>query len=318
MNYIALDFETANASRGSVCSIGLVEMQGGEIVREYYSLINPHDRFDPYCIAVHGITEAMVWDAPDFAQVWQEISGWLAGHTLVAHNAAFDMSVLAACLDIHQLEYPSCTYVCSYLLSRKIWPGLPGYKLNQMASFHGLSSFRHHDALEDARIAGLLLLKCFERTGAPDCLALAESCGYRIGAFEPDGSFIRFTSQKALAKDKGRTRSKTGSSGKPALTPTVTSFDSSHAFYRKNVVFTGRLSAFTRLEAMQRVLDSGGSCGDQVELKTHYLVIGDKDYAKLMNGLGGGSKVAKAEKLVHAGIPIMLISEEQFLTLLGS
>ncbi|GGA27216.1 exonuclease domain-containing protein [Paenibacillus physcomitrellae] len=332
MNYTAIDFEVANMrNRASVCSIGLVEVQDGVIVQEKYSLINPHDAFDPFCVAVHGITPEMVADAPTFLEFWQEIRELIEGRTLVAHNASFDMSVLRYCMEAFGLDYPDCTYVCSYLLSRKIWPGLPGYKLNQMAAFHRLSSFRHHDALEDARVAALLLLKCFETSGgAPDCQGLAESYGYRLGALFPGGSYQTFTSAKTKAAGKG-SRTRKGQAGatapgarsggarseaKPALVPAA-EVDGSHIFYRKNIVFTGRLGSLTRLEAMQRVVNCGGRCADAVELQTHYLVVGQKDFVKLQSGEARSSKIQKAERLAGAGLPIRLISEQQFLELLG-
>lgn len=321
MNYIGIDFEVANTrSRSSICSVGLTQVQNGEIVREYYTLINPHDEFDPYCVAVHGITEDMVAKAPNFADAWTEMAGWIKGQTLVAHNASFDISVLKSSLEAYGLDYPECTYVCSYLLSRKIWPGLPGYRLNEMAAFHKLEAFRHHDALEDARVAALLLQKCLEHTGAEDCFSLVQTCGYRIGSLQPGGMFDSFTSLKALSKktaqaQKARNRGTAGQA--VGLVPTVSEFNPDHVFYRKNIVFTGRLSALTRQEAMQRVVDCGGSCGDTVELKTNYLVIGQKDYLKLMDGLDGSTKIRKAKKLALAGIPVTLLSEQQFVEMLS-
>lgn len=318
MNYIGIDFEVANTrNRNSVCSVGLVEVRDGEIVREYYTLINPYDEFDPYCVAVHGITEDMVAKAPGFAEVWRDMAGWLEGRTLVAHNASFDISVLKSCLETHGLDYPECTYVCSYLLSRRIWPGLPGYRLNQMAAFHKLEAFRHHDALEDARVAALLLQKCLEQTATKETGDLAAACGYRIGELSPGGVFTGFTSLKSLSKSKGgaKTKAKTGSSA--GLKPTVSDFNKEHAFYRKNIVFTGRLGSLTRLEAMQRVIDCGGSCMESIELKTNYLVIGQRDYLKLMDGAYLSSKVQKAKKLAGAGIPITMLSEQQFIDMLG-
>ncbi len=343
-------------SRASVCSVGLVEVKDGVIVQEKYTLVNPHDRFDPFCVAVHGITPGMVEDAPSFPEVWEDIRSLIEGRTLVAHNASFDMSVLRGCMDAFGFDYPDCTYVCSYLLSRKIWPGLPGYKLNQMAAYHGLSGFRHHDALEDARIAAQLLLKCFEQSaGAADCPGLAEACGYRLGALFPGGTYATFTSAKAASKGSKRKGAAGGAAkagaaagaagvnsggnsagnsggnsgadfggnsggtrGRQALTPApAADADINHALYGKNIVFTGRLGSLTRKEAMQRAAECGGRCGETVELQTHYLVVGQNDFIKLQSGGARSSKIQKADRLAGAGLPVRLISEQQFLALLG-
>ncbi|WP_223068908.1 exonuclease domain-containing protein [Paenibacillus caui] len=312
MNYIAIDFEVANMrNRASVCAVGIVEVQDGKITLEKYTLVNPQVAFDPFCVAVHGITPEMVEGAPIFPEVWNELSSLLKGRTLVAHNASFDMSVLRSCLEAQGLDYPDCTYVCSYLLSRKIWPGLPSYKLNHMAAFHGLGAFRHHDALEDARTAAHLLLKCLEAKASEDCRALAESCGYRLGALLPGGACETFSSLKAVNKGSRRLSAKT------AITPTVSEFNKAHAFYKKNIVFTGRMDSLTRHEAMQRVVNCGGRCADSVELQTHFLVIGQSDYVKLLNGTKRSSKIQKAEKLAKAGLPIRLLSEQEFMSMLG-
>jgi DNA polymerase III subunit epsilon len=322
LNFTAIDFEVANMrNRASVCSVGLVEVRDGVIVQEKYTLVNPHDEFDPYCVAVHGITPDQVEGAPSFPEIWGEIRTMIEGRTLVAHNASFDLSVLRFCMETYGLEYPECTYVCSYLLSRRIWPGLPGYKLNQMAAFHHLPGFRHHDALEDARAAAQLLLKCFEASeDAADCGQLAASRGYRIGALFPGGNYETFTSLKGVSKGRKRQASRpdpAAQSSAAVLIPEV-QVDAGHIFYRKNIAFTGRLGSLTRLDAMQRVVNCGGICSDAVELKTHYLVVGQKEYLKLQRGEARSSQIQKAERLAGAGLPIRLISEQQFLELLGS
>lgn len=54
-SYVALDIETANDFRGSICSIGLVKFQDGTIIDTYYTLINPETSFDTFNISIHGI-----------------------------------------------------------------------------------------------------------------------------------------------------------------------------------------------------------------------------------------------------------------------
>jgi DNA polymerase-3 subunit epsilon len=73
-NFIALDFETANNDRSSACAIGLVKVENGKIVAKESRLINPHTNFLHFCVAVHGLTEVDVEDAPSFDEVWQELS----------------------------------------------------------------------------------------------------------------------------------------------------------------------------------------------------------------------------------------------------
>ncbi|MGB7999170.1 MAG: 3'-5' exonuclease [Anaerobacillus sp.] len=168
MNFIALDFETANSSRGSVCSIGLVEYENGQLVREYYRLIKPKQNyFAGINISIHGITAEDVADEPEFDVLWkEEIRELVEGKFLVAHNAQFDMSVLRAVLDQYNLPYPMLAYNCTVNISKKTW-SLPRYKLNVVSDYLGIE-LDHHHALDDARASALILLKAAEELRAVD------------------------------------------------------------------------------------------------------------------------------------------------------
>ncbi len=99
MNFIALDFETANQKRNSACSIAIVMVRNNQIVDSFYSLLNPNDKFHYRNVQVHHITEDQVQDAPTFAEIWPYIKPLFTDSLLtVAHNAPFDNSVLKACL----------------------------------------------------------------------------------------------------------------------------------------------------------------------------------------------------------------------------
>ena len=86
-DFAAIDFETVNNQRSSVCSVGLVIVRGGEIVDKFYSLIKPEPEYYNYwCSQVHGLCAADTDDAPIFPEVWKQIEPKIAGLPLVAHN----------------------------------------------------------------------------------------------------------------------------------------------------------------------------------------------------------------------------------------
>ena len=90
-NFAAIDFETANEQRTSVCSGGIVIVREGEIVDTYYSLIRPEPEYYTYWnTRVHGLTLADTAKAPIFPTVWQEIAPLIEGLPLIAHNKGFD------------------------------------------------------------------------------------------------------------------------------------------------------------------------------------------------------------------------------------
>ncbi|WP_232229190.1 3'-5' exonuclease [Paenibacillus zanthoxyli] len=211
MDFVAIDFETANAGRASACALGLVEVKGGIIVSEQAWLINPKQRFDRRNIAIHGITPEMVAGQPTFRELWPVIEPLIYGKNIVAHNASFDMSVLRYGLDQCSLPYPSFQYWCTYLLSKKMLADLGSYRLNILAEYFGIS-LRHHDALEDARTAALILVKLVERAGHSGLLALAEDLGCRIGTLHTGG----YTPFSIPARKPSRSKAQQASGNKSA------------------------------------------------------------------------------------------------------
>ena len=106
-DFAAIDFETANNERSSVCSVGIVIVRGGEIVDKFYSLIKPEPEYYNYwCSKVHGLCAADTEEAPVFPDVWKQIEPKITGLPLVAHNKAFDESCLKAVFRVYQLDYP--------------------------------------------------------------------------------------------------------------------------------------------------------------------------------------------------------------------
>ena len=124
-NFVAIDFETANGNRSSVCSVGIVVVRDGEIVDKYYSLIQPTPNFyTRFTTAVHGLTKEDTGDARQFPQVWAEVSAHLPeDFPLVAHNSPFDESCLRAVFEAYEMDYPEYPFYCTCRASRRTrWP----------------------------------------------------------------------------------------------------------------------------------------------------------------------------------------------------
>nr|WP_269430587.1 MULTISPECIES: 3'-5' exonuclease [Paenibacillus] len=201
MDFVTIDFETANSSRSSACSIGIVEISGGEITDERSWLINPEQHFDPMNISIHKITPSMVQDAPTFGELWPELLPYMNNKHVVAHNAAFDMSVLRHSLDAARTGYPAFQYYCTYLLSKKILNELPSHRLNNLAAYYGIE-LNHHDALEDARAAALVLVKLLEHKQQPTPAELSAALGYKPGTLYA-GGYTPFSASASKTKKPG-------------------------------------------------------------------------------------------------------------------
>ncbi len=177
MDFVAFDFETANSRPTSACALGLVRVSGGEIVSSSSRLIRPVPfYFSPFNISIHGIRPEDVIAEPEFDQIWPLLSDYFNGRTLIAHNSPFDIGILGNLLRYFDLPRPELNCLCTVRIARRVWPGRPSYRLSSIARELGIS-FRHHDALEDARAAAEIARLACERTGCAELEELAERLG---------------------------------------------------------------------------------------------------------------------------------------------
>ncbi len=186
-SWTALDFETANEQRASVCAVGIARVRSGQVVDRRSWLVRPTEmRFNGINISIHGITPEEVVDAPTFDRLWPELKPILAEGTVIAHNAGFDMSVLRHTLDLYRIPYPSIRYLCTVTMARLAWPRLVNHKLNTVANHLGMS-LKHHDAEDDAVACAGVSLHCCRRYGAGNVDELAQKLGIRHGRLLRNG-----------------------------------------------------------------------------------------------------------------------------------
>ncbi|MCM0596228.1 3'-5' exonuclease [Weissella uvarum] len=162
MNFIAMDFETANSKRHSAVSLGIAVVRDNQVVDEFYSLIKPDwdINFDARNTRIHGITPAMVADAPDFPAVWQQVQQFYTPDQLViAHNAPFDNSVLKASLLHYGMQPAHYLSLDTVKTSRRLYPELPNHKLNTVADALQIQLQHHHNALDDTVAAAKILVR---------------------------------------------------------------------------------------------------------------------------------------------------------------
>ena len=159
LNFAAIDFETANNERSSVCSVGIVIVRDGKIVDKFYSLIKPEPEYYNYwCSQVHGLSLDDTMEAPVFPDVWAQIEPMIEGLPLVAHNKAFDESCLKAVFRVYQMDYPDYEFHCTCSASRKVWPEGP-HNLDIIAARCGYDLENHHHALADAEACAAIALQ---------------------------------------------------------------------------------------------------------------------------------------------------------------
>lgn len=160
-DFAAIDFETANNARTSVCSVGVVIVRDGQIVGREYRLIRPYPNYYLHWnTEIHGLTRDDTDPAPHFPEVWAEIAPLIEGLPLVAHNSPFDEGCLRAVFGHYAMPYPDYAFHCTCRASRRRFGRtLPNHQLHTVAAACGFDLRHHHQALADAEACAVIALK---------------------------------------------------------------------------------------------------------------------------------------------------------------
>ncbi len=149
--FTAIDFETAQGYRWSICQVGLVRVEQGEIVKEINLLVQPPQNYYwTKMVQIHGITPKATTESPFFDEIWHLIEPYIKHQTVVAHNGlSFDFPALKSTLEYYDLQEPEYEKRCTYRIFRSNLAAL----CNQYQI-----ALNHHDALSDARACAALYL----------------------------------------------------------------------------------------------------------------------------------------------------------------
>ena len=284
LDFDAIDVETANADRSTICQIGIVHVRDGEVRDKWVSLVDPEDWFDAWNIAIHGISEDKVEGAPTLIALDCELRTRLGVSVVVSHTS-FDRVAIERAMEKYKLSQPQITWLDSAKVVRRAWPdrySRRGYGLASVANDLGIT-FRHHDALEDASAAAEIVIRASKETGLDI------------------SGWLQRTAEPITPK-----RSKHVQVGDP---------DSDGHLSGETVVFTGSLS-ITRQQATDLATEAGCEVRGSVTNRTTILVVGLQDKERL-NGYTKSSKHRKAESLVSKGAGIQILSEADFHAMLS-
>lgn len=156
--FVAFDVESPNKANDRMSAIGVAVVEDSQIVDQFYTMVDPETHFDPFNIELTGLSEEVVAGSPTFPELWPTLEPLLSSGLLIAHNAPFDMSVLAKCLRDYGIAWRGiATYACTFQMGCRCYPELPGHKLSTLCG-HCHISLDHHHAGSDSRGCALLLL----------------------------------------------------------------------------------------------------------------------------------------------------------------
>lgn len=185
LDYITIDFETANQYGSSAISVGLVRfINGKESDSIYERICPPTDYFvQEWIDEIHHLTYNDVKNYPKFPEIWdQKIIPFIEktpGLPLVAHNAKFDMSVIWDACNYYHHKLPGYNYFCSLQLSKKVWPEFERHALTFLGQKFGIE-YLAHDALEDSRTCGLVVKLAAEKKNCRTVEELLDKCGLKF------------------------------------------------------------------------------------------------------------------------------------------
>lgn len=282
MDFTAVDVETANEDLASICQIGLVKYEGGVLTREWKSYVDPEDYFSGFNVSIHGINEAMVAGAPTFTDLCEVLKTFIGGSVVCSHTSFDRTSIKRACQK-YALSEPDCVWLDTVRVARRAWPqfAFDGYALKKLTDALGFS-FKHHDALEDAKASAWIMLAAIQQTG-----------------LDLDAWLHRVKQPLDLATES------IARDGNPE-----------GALFGEVLVFTGALS-MARREASELAARAGCQVDEGVTKHTTLLVVGDQDIKRLA-GHEKSSKHRKAESLILKGQPIRILCESDFRVLIGN
>jgi DNA polymerase-3 subunit epsilon len=195
MRFIAFDLETTGTLPGvdRIVEVGAVRYVNGHIEAVFSTLVDPERSIPAGASAVNGITDDMVVGKPKIESLLEPLSQFCADDVMVAHNAAFDFQFLATEFKRAEIPTPRGLVLCSYLMSKKVFPGLANYKLATLVQHLNIQAAGYHRAEADATYCAQVFMKIADRIGGsvammpplPNLIALTGKAEVRFPVIEP-------------------------------------------------------------------------------------------------------------------------------------
>ena len=291
-SFVAVDTETTGLDFDlcNIIEIGAVQVENGQIIDSFKTLIKVDEPLPPFIVHLTGITDEMLADAPLLNEVMTDFDAFVGDSILLAHNASFDMNFLYTAYE-RALGIPLRNdYVDTLRVARRALPQLQHRTLPDLCEVFEVINEREHRAYGDA----LATVQCYLRMRDIVIESFGDESTYA-------NSFARGTNSGSHLKVKD-------------LVATADDIDEGNPLFGMRCVFTGAMTSMVRADAMLALKNVGGEPQDSVRKDTDYLVVGNDGYGSAMQSAPGKIKKAQANQL--KGLPIQIISEDTFLAML--
>lgn len=296
MEFVAIDFETANSSRASACQVGVAIFRHNKLVDTWSTYINPQAPFSYWNVKVHGITMDHVSGAPTFSEIYPKLKSLLSNR-IVASHTTFDCDVLIQSINEYDLDSISCKWIDTCNIARRAWPQLSnnGYKLNTICNYLNIE-LKHHEAMSDAIGAGRILVEANKQMNIHASVWLQElqpvtkSPKRAIESIQRNNTTIVSHGIQGNITRRGR--------------------EDGH-LYGKRILFTGNLS-ISREKAADLASAAGCEVVRSISRTMPLIVVEGRHDRVFLKGKDKSAKIIKAERYRDEGCDITIINEEEF------
>lgn len=322
-DFIMLDFETATPQRSSACAIGVIAVNGLEIVDQKSWIIRPpRNEFSHINMRIHNITPEKAENMPNFRVLWEnDLMEYLEQSSIIlAYNANFDMSVLKNSLKYYNLSSIYFKYADAIEIVKALAASdFHSYKLNEIASYYNVQLTDHHNPLADAKAAAEIVIKLLENHSLENIFDFRAQYPELFHSFD---LYFNDIKERPYHQSSSNQRQRIF---KEFYNNTFVNYDEliypekideSMPLFNKSFCFTGVLD-MPRQEAMQTVINQGGIIRKSACKNLDYLVVGKQD-KRIVGPDGKSSKERKAIKHnKEDGSHTQILNEEQFLSLIN-
>lgn len=281
-DYTVVDIETTGLDTrwDEIIELSALRVRGGEVCGRYSTFVKPENEISDFITSLTGITNEDVADAPAIAEAIPGFLDFVGSDIVVGHNVHFDVNFIYDAATIYVGTPVTNDIVDTMRLARHILPQLKHHRLHDVADTLGIIPTGAHRGLVDCETTHAVL---------QGLRAVADLSGIDLSHVSAATHGVRAA---GITAEPGKERP-----------------DS--PLYGKVCVFTGTLERMQRKDAMQLVVNLGGSCGDSVTAKTNFLILGNNDYCTTIKD-GKSTKQKKAEALILKGNDLQILSETTF------
>ena len=276
-DFVAIDFETMTGCRTSACAVGMVKVIDGEIVQQFYSLINPvRDKYtdrEPNT-RIHGISLETAEKAPTFEELFEGLRLFIGNLPLVCHNKSADIAIIDQLMEYYGLQgLDTSGAICTYQLTKK--------SLSDCCKEYGIKEDKHHNALWDAEVCARIYL---ELIGKP----LIRQGG-NVPPRVSDES-------KNVCREHRQRLSESAVENKDTI------------FYGATVVITGTFDKYPiRDDLAAKIQLLGGRICSSISKKTNIVLVGEG---------AGPKKIKTINEYKEQGISITILREHELVSIL--